>query len=218
MEQLSRTQRLFVYGLAGFLAFQVIAAAPIFFAGLANIMVAGAATAAVLNGGYQLAKHLTEKDKYPKYEYQAPDGSRITVDPEREQVTRRLSKDFARAADFRKGQIADLVTKKYSGGLLTRTVKNAFDHTLNFAFNKYARVNAKTMQETEDNDQGATELFVMEKYLRHAQEQHQKDKAAKAEQAAGTKTENKASEPEGIVGAAPATQQPRKNKNAAPGA
>lgn len=211
MNNLGTFQKLFMYGLGGFLAFQVVSAAPIFFAGLANIMIAGAATAAVLNGGYQLAKHLIEKDKYPKYEYQAPDGTRITVDPERQQVTRRLSKDFARAADFRKGQIADLVTKQYTGNRVTRTVKSALDHTLNFAFNKYASVNAKTMLEVQEYDQGATEVFVMEKYLRHAQEQHQKDKAAKAEQDAAKAAQQAAQAQD--KPAAP-QQQARKNKNA----
>lgn len=200
--ELNLFQKAFVVTLGLVIATEVVVAAPVFFAAAAEIALVGAAVTAVANAGIKAVKRQHEKEEYPKYEYQAPDGSKITVDPERQQVTRRLSKEFARAADFRKGHIGDLVTKTYGGNRVSRALKSAFDHTLNIKFNKYARVNTKTMQEVQEFDDGANEIFVMEKYLKHAQEQHERFKAAKAAQ-----------EPEGMAGAAPAAPS-SKSKNA----
>lgn len=205
MQNLSLFQKAFIGFLGLTLVTEAFLLAPVFFGAITNVLLVGAAVTAVANVAIKAVKKQHEKEEYPKYEYQAPDGSKIIVDPQRQQVTRRLSKDFARAADFRKGNIADLVTKTYSGNAITRTIKSALDRTLNVKFNKYARVNSKTMQEAREFDPGAVEVFVMEKYLKHAQEQYQKDKLAKAE---------REREAEGMVGAAPAAQQSRKNKNA----
>lgn len=146
---------------------------------LLKIGVATLFTGATIKGAMHLASRYFENEKYPEYKYKAADGSQIIVDPARQRVTRRLSKDFARAADFRNGTVSDVVTKDYSNNPIVGTVQKVFDYTLNFTFNKYASVNTKTMRETREFDQGATEVFIMEKYLKHAQEQYQKDLAAK---------------------------------------
>lgn len=150
-------------------------------------------TGAAIKGTLNLIGNALEKSTYPEYHYAATDGSQFTVDPVRQRVTRRLSKDFARAADFRNGTVVDVVNKRYSNKFLLRIAEKVYDHTLNFKFNKHARINIKTFTEAQVHQEGAAELFVMEKYLKHAQEQYQKDQAAQQQKQTqqSTATQNK---------------------------
>jgi|GEM_PF-2269583 hypothetical protein len=161
--------------------------------GLVKIAGAAVVTGMALKGSLHLAGRMLDKNNYPEYQYKAADGSKFTVDPVRQRVTRRLSRNFARAADFRSGLISDVVTKQYQGNPLRRIAERFYDHSLNFAFNKHLRVNTKSFEEAREYDEGATEIFVMEKYLKHAQEQYQKDQAAQQQKQTqqSTATQNK---------------------------
>jgi len=191
---------------ATYLGINGIAMSGVFFP-VTTVLVAATVTlstavAVVANAIQKHNRKVQEERDFPKYHYTAPDGSQITVDPERQQVTRRLSKDFARAADFRHKTVSDVVTKGYFGNPITRRVRKLYDRTLRANFNKHANVNTRTFKQAREYDEGATEVFIMEKYLQHAQAQYQKDKAV-----------TEARKTDGMSGAAPA-KQARKNKNA----
>jgi len=186
---MSKTTKYLLYAGASYLALNaamglgLIGFGPIGLTAMGLVKLAGAAvvTGAAIKGGLHLAGRMLEKNNYPEYQYKAADGSQFTVDPVRQRVTRRLSKDFARAADFRNGYISDVVKKEYYGNFLWRTAQKVYDHSLNFAFNKHSRVNTKSLEEAREYDEGATEVFIMEKYLQHAQAQYRQDLAAKAQ-------------------------------------
>lgn len=186
---MSKTKKYLLYAGVSYLAINaamglgVLGFGSLGFAAMGALKLAAATvvTGAAIKGGMYLAGRMLEKNNYPEYQYKAADGSQFTVDPVRQRVTRRLSKDFARAADFRSGYISDVVKKDYYGNFLWRTAQKIYDHSLNFTFNKHSRVNTKSLEEAREYDEGATEVFIMEKYLKHAQEQYQKDLAAKAQ-------------------------------------
>lgn len=143
------------------------------------VIAAGAATYLSVNAAIKITNRALEKKEHPQYKYEVQDGSTIIVEPTRQRVTRRLSKEFARVADFKHQTVSDLVKHDDTIDSIFSIPKKALDIALSAQFNRHALVNTKTMEKAREYDQGATEVFVMEKYLKHAQEQYAQDQAAK---------------------------------------
>lgn len=144
------------------------------------VIAAGAVTYLSVNAAIKITNRALEKKEHPQYKYQVQDGSTITVEPTRQRVTRRLSNDFARVADFKQQTVSDLVKHDDNIYSVYSIPKKAWDIALSAQFNRHSLVNTKTMEKAREYDQGATEVFVMEKYLKHAQEQYAKDLALKS--------------------------------------
>jgi len=162
--------------------------------------IATGAAALGVNAAIRKSAIKREEKEHPTYNYQAPDGSIISVQPSRQQVTRRLSESFARAADFDKKVIGDLIQVRRHTNPAMETVHKIARKMLTMQFNRHGKANIKTFEQNREYDEGAIELFVMEKYLQHATAQYKEDLATGA---AGTKPQKQ----DGTANGASATRK-----------